>query len=84
MPSLKDLVGEKFNHLTVIDRAPEKGKRVMWRCLCDCGGGNYHPRRLPADWAYRFLRMCWLKKACRATKQAWESWHKGIWNLARD
>lgn len=38
MPSLKDLVGEKFNHLTVIDRAPEKGKRVMWRCLCDCGG----------------------------------------------
>ena len=38
MPSLKDLVGEKFNHLTVIARAENDGKRVMWKCKCDCGG----------------------------------------------
>lgn len=38
MPSLKDISGEKFNHLTVIARAENQGKRVMWRCKCDCGG----------------------------------------------
>lgn len=38
MPGLKDLTGEKFNHLTVVERATNDGKRVMWKCKCDCGG----------------------------------------------
>ena len=33
----KDLTGEKFGHLTVIKRAPNKGKEVAWECKCDCG-----------------------------------------------
>ena len=37
MPPLKDLTGQKFGHLTVIKRAPNKGKKVTWECLCDCG-----------------------------------------------
>lgn len=43
---LKDLTGQKFGRLTVIERAPNKGKKTMWRCKCDCGnetvvaGGN--------------------------------------------
>lgn len=34
---LKDLTGQKFGRLTVIERAPNKGKKTMWRCKCDCG-----------------------------------------------
>lgn len=37
-----DLTGLKFNHLTVLKRAPDKiaksGKHTtMWECVCDCG-----------------------------------------------
>lgn len=35
--NFKDLTGMTFNRLTVIERAPNKGKQTMWRCLCDCG-----------------------------------------------
>ena len=37
MPPLKDLTGQKFGHLTVIKRAPNKVKKVAWECFCDCG-----------------------------------------------
>ena len=33
----KDLTGEKFNYLTVIEYVGQKNKRTMWRCRCDCG-----------------------------------------------
>lgn len=33
----KDLRGQKFGRLTVIKRAPNKGKRPAWECQCDCG-----------------------------------------------
>lgn len=36
MPNFIDLTGQKFNRLTVIDRAPNKTKGTMWNCLCDC------------------------------------------------
>lgn len=42
MSKLKDLTGQKFGRLTVIERLPnyrqENGRtRTRWRCLCDCG-----------------------------------------------
>lgn len=37
----KDLRGQKFGRLTVIKRAPNKGKRVTWECQCDCGNVAY-------------------------------------------
>ena len=33
MSAKKDLVGQKFGYLTVMERVPVKG----WRCHCDCG-----------------------------------------------
>jgi len=37
-----DLTGQVFGRLTVVERAPNKGKgaetRAMWRCVCECGG----------------------------------------------
>lgn len=37
----KDLVGRKFNMLTVIrEDGKDKNGRIMWLCKCDCG--NYH------------------------------------------
>lgn len=37
MPRFVDLTGQKFGKLTVIERAENKGKRVAWKCLCECG-----------------------------------------------
>ena len=31
-----DLTGKKFGRLTVIERAENKGKSVMWVCKCEC------------------------------------------------
>lgn len=33
----QDLTGNKYNHLTVLKRAPNQGKNTMWECRCDCG-----------------------------------------------
>lgn len=43
---LKDLTGQRFGRLTVLDRAKDKvdkhGKHsVVWRCRCDCGNITY-------------------------------------------
>lgn len=35
----QDLSGKKFDRLLVIERAPNDGRRTMWKCKCDCG--NY-------------------------------------------
>ena len=32
-----DLTGQKFHRLTVISRAPNRGRQTMWFCICDCG-----------------------------------------------
>ena len=32
-----NLIGEKFNYLTVIDGPIRKNKRIFWKCQCDCG-----------------------------------------------
>lgn len=31
------MLGLRFGKLVVTDRAPNKGKRAMWVCRCDCG-----------------------------------------------
>jgi len=40
MPALCDLTGRVFERLTVLDRAPNRGRRVMWRCRCSCLKGT--------------------------------------------
>lgn len=37
MPKKLNLINQKFGKLTVIESAPNKGKRTQWKCLCDCG-----------------------------------------------
>jgi hypothetical protein len=38
MPPVKDLTGQRFGRLTVIERAPNAANgAVRWRCRCDCG-----------------------------------------------
>lgn len=39
-PLLIDLTGERYGMLTVVEQFPERlwsGKRVAWKCRCDCG-----------------------------------------------
>lgn len=37
MPNKLNLIGQKFGRLTVVDTAPNKGKRTQWKCICECG-----------------------------------------------
>lgn len=38
MAMLKDLTGQRFGRLLVIERAgSDKYRRAMWKCRCDCG-----------------------------------------------
>jgi hypothetical protein len=40
VPLLQNLVGQRFGHLTVLERAPQntRSNRVRWVCSCACGG----------------------------------------------
>ena len=35
--NFKDIVGNKYNRLKVLEYAYTKNKRAYWKCLCDCG-----------------------------------------------
>ena len=37
MAKIIDLTGQRFGKLVVIKRVPNKNKRTMWLCKCDCG-----------------------------------------------
>lgn len=37
MPPLKDLTGQRFGRLLVLERVGSKDKKVRWLCKCDCG-----------------------------------------------
>lgn len=37
MAKLIDLTGQKFDKLTVIEKAPSHSRHVYWKCKCDCG-----------------------------------------------
>lgn len=33
----QDLAGQRFGKLVVLNRAPNRGRRTIWNCQCDCG-----------------------------------------------
>ena len=37
MPKKENLIGQKYNRLTVINTAPSKNRRTYWECKCECG-----------------------------------------------
>lgn len=32
-----DLIGQRFGRLTVLEQKGKKGRKIYWRCQCDCG-----------------------------------------------
>lgn len=36
-PLTVNLTGQRYGRLIVIERAPNRGQKVCWRCICDCG-----------------------------------------------
>ena len=42
MGRIKDLTGQKFGKLIVLEITPERRNRqVVWKCLCECGNITY-------------------------------------------
>ena len=41
----EDMIGKKFNRLTVIEKSDIKNKNGnrLWKCICDCGNIVYAP-----------------------------------------
>ena len=37
MPNFIDLTGQRFGRLTVLDISHRLNRRIIWRCICDCG-----------------------------------------------
>jgi hypothetical protein len=37
MPKLTDKTGNRYGRLVVLERMPNVGTSVMWKCRCDCG-----------------------------------------------
>lgn len=36
-PLIRDLTGQRFGYLTVVERAPNRKGHVYWHCVCRCG-----------------------------------------------
>jgi len=86
--SVVDLTGLKFNKLTVVSRAPNKGIQPMWNCLCDCGGsavvaggalkngqvGCRHCASLTHGMSYTRLHKVWDGMKYRCSKQDQKSY----------
>lgn len=41
MPKIRDISGQKFNHLTPMAKMMRCKHGVLWRCKCDCGGETF-------------------------------------------
>ena len=37
MGKFRDLTGQRFGRLVIVDRATGGGKHIYWNCICDCG-----------------------------------------------
>ena len=38
MPAKADLIGQRFGELTVVAEVGRQSGKVLWECVCDCGG----------------------------------------------
>jgi hypothetical protein len=67
MPAVKDIAGQRFGRLVVVERIPGSRKsRAKWRCVCDCGAWTEVPTgKLTAG----LIRSC----GCRRTKEGREN-----------
>ena len=63
----QDLRGNRFGRLLVIERAPERARYALWRCLCDCGNVT-----VVASASLRLGRTkscgCWRREMAAAKK----------------
>ncbi len=41
MGKCKNLSGQRFGRLTVIERSGSRGEKPLWKCQCDCGNITY-------------------------------------------
>ena len=86
MPSLIDLVGQRFGRLVVISRCDNRGNMTIWKCQCDCGnstevyGNNLRRGLTQSCGCYR--HECELKRVDEQLKTHGESHGNrlyGIW-----
>lgn len=79
MPKLIDHTGKKFSRLLVLERAGKNNlKKVLWKCLCDCGNSTVLAAGLLTS-GNTTSCGCYLKE--RITKHG--GWKKGSYNTWR-
>ncbi|UXY13855.1 hypothetical protein N8I74_11030 [Chitiniphilus purpureus] len=72
MPAARNLIGERYGKLVVIERVAKLAKGFLWRCRCDCGNVCDVPQyRLPCTAsAIRHRRdLVTACDACRLTRE---------------
>lgn len=40
---LKNIIGERFGRLLVLERSANRGPSALWKCICDCGETTIAP-----------------------------------------
>jgi len=69
MGNFIDLTGQRFEMLTVLERAPnDNSGGTRWRCLCDCGGATIVTS---GNLRHRKQKSC----GCLRHKEAWNHTH---------
>ena len=57
-----NLIGKKYNLLTVLEKAYVKNGKKYWKCLCDCGNISY---RTTTDLVNNKIKSCGCKKKAK-------------------
>ena len=62
-----EIIGKKFNMLTVIERSDKRDKNgsILYKCQCDCGNITYYEKR---DLKRNISCGCWKKSKGRTEK----------------
>ena len=71
---LRDLSGQKFGRLLVLNQHESRKKKTFWKCLCDCGNETY---------VYSWYLTSGVTKSCGCLNREKASEHAKEMNAAR-
>jgi hypothetical protein len=76
----KEMIGQKFNKLTVIDKGFTRNKNKYWLCECECGNKKY---AMTAHLKSGIIKACGCMQGTRAWKEGFRLAEQPNVKLAR-